>query len=1154
MLADVAVYENGRIHTASPPFTGALLPIVTSVYQVNRNACAAFAMADTLWYDAAGHLAQSLIFGGFSLGSMMAGLSIAETNNWFGPFSRSISKIPIALPCEKTFDVVLTNLKGEELTRVTVIGPPRGEFAPKDVKITNDHVPPVVKSFSIPDASEGVFYDRWLEVYFDEKAALESVTKETIRVTDSKGKEIPGKLGLSPVPGRVLAPSRTQLTFIPRHGWPANETITVEVTGIKDDADNVMDRVYRTTFKTYAPRILAQVKDESGKPLESVYDLDYLPNTVVATAKLDNGLDGIATVDVSDPEQPKLLTRVNVLGHPMAVKTFRGATITDRNGQNPRTGDFALVAGRYVGYECYAYLSLVDLNDPKAPAPLGEMIVAKNVSQCYYPEEGRQGRLYESPGYPNDVAAIGGQYAYVAVLGMGLQAYETNMLPYVTPGYQQLPSGMLPEYSYRGLGSVGDKLLAVRNHTVEVLSAGLTSLSTDETLTLPYYVRGVKDFPIDLNRDGSITQEEVIDLAITSQRGGVVIHQVTAEGVLNRLDFIHLNGMSKESGVGDLCVDRRRRLLYIGGVKLSTGENGLYVISLYDLPRPGEAALGVYGTKILDENLDGQDDRVIGFIPNAGGCNAVNDDVTVAYNIQGGVQIIDLGLGANSMFVECASPCVFHSVQQNLVYADARVRESRRVPLKTLSKVEGSKAEDYAKYQVRYRLNKDKITLGGYAENTPRDLDANWMTTNQYQAGDMKSGREYLEAQLHEKASDKPVNGGMAAVIIYNYHEYDFNQILTDEEYATTPSNLDTAAKVEAWLAARKSVLANRGGGEVSAGATAVLVDGGDEANAALPASGIIRIDKEEIEYNGQTLVDGYKPALMATRRGANGTTPAMHNAGNANALVYLGTQIVTVGTSPTGAMILEVAAVDGGRVQGELILGTQRVYYTSKTASGFVLSEPMAVPPAPGTPVFYPIGRAGTLVSRIIVEESRKVASQPVSVAVILTHLKKEYGLVDLKEGTLKPEKLNELLNDAMGVTGVSGLLNELVHGIGTARKRFYEIPDTYQGEITKVTKSCKPCNYYYAEPEGSVNIDFTLTPAERLAQKAGGKTKEEAIKIFKSVKSRHGVKLRIMNRATRALYKYTTHVTVWNVIANGARGGNSLFAKCWKDLGFGH
>ena len=85
--------------------------------------------------------------------------------------------------------------------------------------------------------------------------------------------------GLSPVPGRVLAPSRTMLTFLPRHGWPVNETIAVEVAGLADDMDNVMDRVYRTSFKTYAPRVLATVKDDSDKPLEGVRDLDYFPNT-----------------------------------------------------------------------------------------------------------------------------------------------------------------------------------------------------------------------------------------------------------------------------------------------------------------------------------------------------------------------------------------------------------------------------------------------------------------------------------------------------------------------------------------------------------------------------------------------------------------------------------------------------------------------------------------------------------------------------------------------------------------------------------------------------------------------------------------------------------------------------------------------------------
>ncbi|MBI1865703.1 MAG: hypothetical protein HYR98_08275, partial [Nitrospirae bacterium] len=272
-------------------------------------------------------------------------------------------------------------------------------------------------------------------------------------------------------------------------------------------------------------------------------------------------------MDVTDPENPKLYTRVNVLGHPRAVRTFRvpaDAPLKNRNGDVVGIGDFALVTSGYWANEEYAWLSLVNLSDPKAPYSLGDMRIAKNTADYPYPDDGLLGRVYEAPGYPLDVAAVGGAGAYVAVLGMGIQGYKMEMLPRVyengvpVPGYQQLSDGMAMEPSYRGLGTVGQYLLAVRNHTLEVLSAGLVSLSKDEKLTLPYFVRGVKDFPIDLDKDGSITPDEVIDLAITPQRGGIVIHQVTPEGVLNRLDFIYLEKMNSDNGTGDLCVDRRR--------------------------------------------------------------------------------------------------------------------------------------------------------------------------------------------------------------------------------------------------------------------------------------------------------------------------------------------------------------------------------------------------------------------------------------------------------------------------------------------------------------------------------------------------------------------------------------------------------------------
>ncbi|MBI1864334.1 MAG: Ig-like domain-containing protein, partial [Nitrospirae bacterium] len=653
-LADKAVFENGRIRTASPPFPGIWTMGDIYLYAGRQIGCIAYGIIESLYtgYDTATLGAMSALYG-------------------FGPIIPGgvSSRFVVPLPCNRTVELTVTD-PGGNIERVTITGPEKGQFVEK--KITNDHDPPVVKFFSIPDASEGVFYDRALEIVFDERIDPGTVNAQTVRVVTDGGGAVVGE--------RVVHPSRVKATFVPRHGWPVNETITVEVTGLKDDMDNVMDRVYRTSFKTYAPRVLATVVDEFDKPIEGVLDLDYFSNTVIAAGKMSNGLDGIVTVDVSDPASPRKISELYVPGHARTVRTVRDARITARDGKL-HAGDFALVGSWYGSEDPYAYFSLLGLNGRSAPVRLGQMIVAKNISDFPSPSSFP---VYEHHGFPWDVADVGKEYAYAAVVGLGLQMYPIGWLPYAGsiawgvatgegPGAsqsplglgerpkvnQQLPVAMLQDESYRRLSGVGGRLLALRgNNTLDLLAPGLSLLSSDERMGLLYNVRGVEAFPVDLDKDGSIAPEEAIDLSVTSQRGGVVVHRVTSDGRLDRLTFVSLTRGDNNPAGGGLCVDRRRRLAYVGGTSPATGETGLFVVSLYDLPLPEEyaARLSAEARKNLprypkrvedplydaDKDGDGQDDRVIGFIPGAGGCNAVNDDATVGYSIQGGVQTVRL--------------------------------------------------------------------------------------------------------------------------------------------------------------------------------------------------------------------------------------------------------------------------------------------------------------------------------------------------------------------------------------------------------------------------------------------------------------------------------------------------------------------------------
>jgi len=190
----------------------------------------------------------------------------------------------------------------------------------------------------------------------------------------------------------------------------------------------------------------------------------------------------------------------------------------------------------------------------------------------------------------------------------------------------------------------------------------------------------------------------------------------------------------------------------------------------------------------------------------------------------------------------------------------------------------------------------------------------------------------------------------------------------------------------------------------------------------------------------------------------------------------------------------------------------------------------------AMNTPVFFEIGRLGTLVSRIVDYEanneidrpnigSAKVAEigngilrgagKPVSTALILTHLGKEQGCIK-KNG----QSLEKVLPEAMGVKTddqaiKTWLLDQLIRGIAVTRKKYYEVNDKFP-LVTKIAKK-ENDNYFYNEPD----------------------------KAKKKIK----VKFTIKNKATMSLLSYTPFVTSEPV---PKYGGNALFWWFWDEFGF--
>lgn len=358
---------------------------------------------------------------------------------------------------------------------------------------------------------------------------------------------------------------------------------------------------------------------------------------------------------------------------------------------------------------------------------------------------------------------------------------------------------------------------------------------------------------------------------------------------------------------------------------------------------------------------------------------------------------------------------------------------------------------------------------------------------------------------------------------LYNYKYYTFNTIMTDGQYDTPYSNLNSQSGIESWLGVSHhsggaiSSLFLRGIGEINSTQLTIPVDAGDAVNGIVPASGTIKIENELITYSGKTLMDGYKPAFVATGRGANGTAAVSHGKiiGNTNIPVYLQTTLVSELT-PTATQI-NVVSTQAANQSGVLTIGSELIKYSGKTDTAFLNCKRSGKSSKykKDTALYFEFARLGTLVSRYIHYYSLlENTARPVNPALILVHLQKEKQLISTKNPS------DKALNLAMGKTinGIATatwLLDQLEYGIRVARDRYHEL-GSYAGEITQIKKSDND-NFFYKEPNNNN-------------------------KLIRA-------KFKIVNKATRALFKYTNYVSY---LPGKPYGGNALFYTLWTQYGF--
>ncbi len=333
----------------------------------------------------------------------------------------------------------------------------------------------------------------------------------------------------------------------------------------------------------------------------------------------------------------------------------------------------------------------------------------------------------------------------------------------------------------------------------------------------------------------------------------------------------------------------------------------------------------------------------------------------------------------------------------------------------------------------------------------------------------------------------------------YSGSDFDFNTMMTNTEFTTSPANLDTEAEIQTWLNGKTGQLKNKYRAvQNSADDKKVFVLSASNA----PSTGTIKIDNEEMSYS--SVRDRNRVFIISTR-GANGTSVASHAI---DTDVYIKTLLD--GAINKNVTTITVDSTAGASSSGTLKIESEDITYTGTTATTFTgctrgANGTQSASHADNTPVFYYKTTVGIPPAKIIYEECNR---QTINTEVVLTMLQREQSLITDSTPT------ETQYNLAMGYNAQNptDLEQQLYDGTRVLRLRYDDdkpIPFVFGYETGYGSDWGK--RSHYDTTDGTVQV-----------------------------------KLRTANKSTYSFFLYNPYT----VTSNG--GGNYLFFQVWKVFGF--
>jgi len=213
-------------------------------------------------------------------------------------------------------------------------------------------------------------------------------------------------------------------------------------------------------------------------------------------------------------------------------------------------------------------------------------------------------------GIPKAVTLYGGCNAYIATMGIGVQAVT------ISDAAERLAQGSPPSNPvqpglYAGSSTVisvetaGDRILAGDTRILRMLPPGLAAAGAVSVSIPARAVHGIPDFPADLDGDGEIGKNEkagLIFVAGNDRNFYIVRADSSPPATVSKIGF--------GTYLKDVRVSPYDRLAYVSG-----SDGNIYII---DIDSPFE------GTERIDKDEDGKDDRILGTVAGLSGAGAID--------------------------------------------------------------------------------------------------------------------------------------------------------------------------------------------------------------------------------------------------------------------------------------------------------------------------------------------------------------------------------------------------------------------------------------------------------------------------------------------------------------------------------------------------